>query len=148
MSDIEELERRISAAMDRIATGVGRVGETVAGAADLQTALDEEKLANAQLMERVRKLSTRQQEADARLQMLDTDLQRLRQANADLRAANDALRKANAEGVGDPNLINQSIMAELEALRAARAADIAEAESIIGALAPLLEAADKETQDA
>ena len=46
------------------------------------------------------------------------------------------------EGVGEPHLINKAMMAELEALRAARSADVAEASSIIGALTPLLDQLD------
>jgi hypothetical protein len=76
----------------------------------------------------------------ARLTSLDADLQRLRQANAQLVASNAALRTANAEGVGDAHLINKSMMAELEGLRAMRAAESAEARTIIDALTPLLEA--------
>ena len=55
-------------------------------------------------------------------------------------ASNAALRTANAEGVGDAHLINKSMMAELEGLRAMRAAESAEARTIIDALTQLLEA--------
>ena len=154
MSDIDVLQQRLTAAMDRIAAGVGGLG--AAGAEDtaaLQTALDDERVANAQLTERVRKLSERQDAAlneakaasdaaNARVAELDLELQRLRKANAQLRESNAALRTANQEGVGEPHLINKSMMAELEGLRAARAADVAEANSIIGALTPLLDQLD------
>lgn len=151
MSDIDELQRRITAAMDKIADTVGgmeaRSGEDTAA---LNTALEDEKLANAQLNERVRKLGEQQDAAiseakatahaaEARTAALDLELQRLRQANDQLRQSNDALRTANEAGVGEPHLINKAMMAELEGLRAARAADIAEASSIIGALSPLLD---------
>ena len=156
MSNIEELQRRITAAMDRIATGVG--GLDAAGAADtaaLRTQLDDEKLVNAQLTERVRKLSEQQVAAiteakasalaaEERTAALDLELQRLRQANEQLRQSNDALRQANQDGVAEPHLINKAMLAELEALRAARAADIAEATSILGALEPLLDAPAEE----
>ena len=151
MSDIEGLQQRLTAAMDRIATGLG--GLDAAGAEDtaaLQAALDDEKVANAQLTERVRKLSQAQEgaaakakaaadAAQARVEELDLELQRLRKANEQLRESNAALRTANEEGVGEPHLINKSMMAELEGLRAARAADVAEASSIISALTPLLD---------
>jgi biopolymer transport protein ExbB/TolQ len=150
MSDIDELQRRITAAMDRIASGIGDMG--TAGANDgaaLSTALEDEKLANAQLTERLRGLRARfdtvvdeakqaGEAAHSRTVALDLELQRLRKANDQLRQSNAALRTANAEGVGDPHLINKAMMAELEALRAARAADVAEVTSIIGALTPLL----------
>ncbi|APX11196.1 hypothetical protein [Tateyamaria omphalii] len=163
MSDIDGLQQRLTAAMDRIATGLG--GLDVAGATDtaaLQAALDDEKVANAQLTERVRRLSERQESAKAeanaaadaaraRVEELDLELQRLRKANDQLRISNAALRTANEEGVGEPHLINKSMMAELEGLRAARAADVAEASSIIAALTPLLdqlEAPEEEDADA
>lgn len=151
MSDIDELQRRLTAAMDRIASGVGQLGGAGASAdvEALQNALEDEKLANAQLNERLRKLSaqkdaavseaeTATETANARLAALDLELQRLRTANDQLRQSNAALRTANEEGVGEPHLINKAMLAELEALRAARAADVAEANSIIGALTPLL----------
>ena len=48
------------------------------------------------------------------------------------------MRAANEEGVGEPHLINKSMMAELESMRAARQVDIAETEAIKLALVPLL----------
>ena len=50
--------------------------------------------------------------------------------------------EANEEGVGEPDLINKSMLAEIESLRAARAADLAEANIILGALTPLLDQVD------
>jgi hypothetical protein len=72
------------------------------------------------------------------MSQLDLDLQRLRQANQKLTAACEQLRKANAEGVGDPNLINAAMQAELDALRAARAAEMSQADALLSALTPLL----------
>ena len=146
MSNIEELERRIVSAMDRIAQGVSGLGADNSGGSEaLQTALDEEKLANAQLNERVRKLADQleqtqaqsQERADAaamRIQSLDVELQRLRKATEQLRVSNAALRDANEAGVGEPHLINKAMLAELELLRAARAADVAEADTILSAM--------------
>ncbi|MEM6760124.1 MAG: hypothetical protein AAF601_11665 [Pseudomonadota bacterium] len=150
MSEIDALHSRLNAAMDRIAAAAAGV-EAPAGADldTLQAELDDEKLANAQLTERVKKMSDQldaavaeaRGEADAageRMKALDLELQRLRQANTQLSASNEALRRANQEGVGEPHLINKAMLAELEALRAARAADIAEADGIIASLTPLL----------
>jgi chromosome segregation ATPase len=152
MSDIVELERRITAAMDQIAYGLDKLG-AVSGAPDPQTLqqLEEERTANAQLQERVRSLRSRTDteiaglraqldEGDARMAQLDIELQRVRRANAQLLSACEALRDANAEGVGDAHLINKSMLAELEALRAARAADVAEASVILASLQPLVDA--------
>ena len=103
MSDIEELQRRIVAAMDRIGAGVERVSQG-GGDPGLADELEEEKLANAQLQERLRSLHERHddemaqmkaqlqeledlkslqddiQQQATELSRLDTDLQRLRQA--------------------------------------------------------------------
>ena len=152
MSQTDEFGRRIAAAMERI----GRAIDAVGGGADaaemeeLRQALEDERLANAQLEERLKTIRERQ---DARLHALeaakdeqretvarlDDQLQRLRKANDQLRENNVALRSANAEGVAEPHLINKSMLAELESLRAGRAADVAEANVILGALAPLID---------
>ncbi|WP_246039802.1 hypothetical protein [Sulfitobacter sabulilitoris] len=156
MSDIDELQRRITAAMDRVAKGLdGLAAQGDRDDASVRQQLDEEKTVNAQLTERVRVLKERQDaalarleaqgaQAEARMTKLDTDLQKLRRVNAQLTEACDALRRANEEGVGEPHLINKAMMAELESLRAARAVDLSEADTILGALTPLLQAAARD----
>lgn len=153
MSDIEELQRRITAAMDQVAFGLEKLGAAAPAGPDEETTrlLEEERTANAQLQERVRSLRTKSEtetatlrtqveEGEARMAQLDIELQRVRRANAQLSDACAALRDANAEGVGDAHLINKSMLAELEALRAARAADVAEASVILASLQPLVDA--------
>ena len=154
MSDIEELQRRITAAIDQIAFGLDKLGAVASAGPDPDTLaqLEDERTANAQLQERVRGLRVKHdteistlraqvEEGDARMAQLDIELQRVRRANAQLTDACAALRDANAEGVGEPHLINKAMLAELEALRAARAADVAEAAVILASLEPLVEAA-------
>ena len=157
MSDIEELQRRITAAMDQIAFGLDKMGPATATPdEDTLQQLEDERTANAQLQERVRTLRNKSDaelatlraqvdESDARMAQLDIELQRVRRANAQLSDACAALRDANAEGVGEPHLINKAMLAELEALRAARAADVAEASVILASLEPLVEAAGATT---
>jgi predicted RNase H-like nuclease (RuvC/YqgF family) len=157
MSNIDELQRRITAAMDRVAVGLEKVTSAPAAPSeDLAQALEEERTANAQLTERVRVLKTKSdaemaslrtqvEESDARMAQLDVELQRVRRANAALADACSALRDANAEGVGDAHLINKTMLAELEALRATRAADVAETSAILAALSPLVDAAGTQT---
>ena len=77
----------------------------------------------------------RQNEA---LLRLDTELQQLRQANEELRASNAALREANAQSLGDAGLINASMEAEIEGLRAAQASDQAQVNAVLAKLEPLL----------
>lgn len=151
MSNIDELQRRITAAMDRVAAGMDKLGAAKPSGsdADLSQALEDERTANAQLTERVRALKTKSdtetaslrtqvEEMDARMAQLDIELQRVRRANAQLTEACATLRDANEEGVGDAHLINKAMLAELEGLRAARAADVAEATAILSALTPLV----------
>ncbi|MEP1767631.1 MAG: hypothetical protein ABJJ53_13455 [Sulfitobacter sp.] len=161
MSDIEELQRRITAAMDQVAFGLDKMGAASSGP-DEETLrkLEDERTANAQLEERVRSLRsksetefatlrTQVEEGAARMAQLDIELQRVRRANAQLSDACAALREANTEGVGEPHLINKAMLAELEGLRAARAADVAEASTILANLQPLVEvaSADKTPQE-
>ncbi|UWR21000.1 coiled-coil domain-containing protein 22 [Sulfitobacter sp. S190] len=156
MSDIDELQRRITAAMDQVAYGLERLqgapAEPPAADGDTLQALEDEKTANAQLQERVRSLREKSEaeatdlraqieEAEGRMAQLDIELQRVRRANSQLTDACAALREANTEGVGEPHLINKAMLAELEGLRAARAADVAEADVILSRLQPLIERA-------
>ena len=161
MSDISLLEGRITAALDRIRRGVEWMDELAASAPtlpqdhaksdadNLRARLDDERTVNAQLEERVRALKERQDGRVAQLEAevaenrawiaaVDTDLQALRQTNAELRDVAAQMREALAQGVTEPQLINRAMLAELEALRAARAVDLAEVNAVIATLRPLL----------
>lgn len=157
MSEIDGLQSRIMAAMDRIGQGVEAMAAAPpaideAAVDAVRSELEEERVVTAQLEERIKKLkAAHAAELDAaqaaadtssmleRVEALDLELQRLRKANDQLRESNAALRAANEAGVGEPHLINSAMLAELEALRAARAADVAEASAIINDLVPLLD---------
>lgn len=156
MSDIAELERRITAALERIGTGVDGLGAAGAGdGADgnevdaLREALEAEKIANAQLEERVTAIKEKQEtivkDMEARIEDLTTemskheaDAKKLLHVNAQLRESNDALRESNESGVGDAHLINKAMQTDLEALKATRKADLAELETIMAELKPLI----------
>lgn len=157
MSQIEELQGRIAAALDRIGQGLDRVSDAGGGAdpAEIETLrqeLEDERLANEQLKERIKVLKTRREGLEAELEAarqesaetigkVDSSLQGLREANDKLRDINVKLREANEAGVGEPHLINKAMMAELEALRAARSADRAEAEAVYSELSAAVETA-------
>ena len=159
MSEIAELERRITGALERIARGF-EAGLTAAapdpgfdGVPD--EALENERLVNAQLTERVRALKDKQETVLAALdakvarltEALDAqglDLARLNLTNSALRENTRVLREALEAGVGDAQLINTSMAVELAALRASRSAEIAEMDAILAELRPLIE----ETADA
>ncbi|RVT84518.1 hypothetical protein DXV76_12620 [Rhodobacteraceae bacterium CCMM004] len=165
MMDITELQRRITAALDRIGAGVDVLERPVAApdpapqddgpsAAEVQAELEAERELTAQLEERVRAIKARQ---DGRVTQLENDLEtarrvvaeleedraRLKRVNAALRETSQALREANAAGLADADLVNGALRGELEALTAARDSDRAEMEQILGALAPLVDGGEE-----
>jgi len=156
MSEIGELERRITAALERIGNGLGTLHKSDPSAGDLaeveglREALETERSVNAQLNDRVKAISERQEkqvarleqratELTARVEALETEIDRLRAVNARLRETSAALRAANAEGVGDVSGINAALEAELAAVAALRASDRAEIDAILSDLLPLTE---------
>ncbi len=160
MPTIAELERRIATALDRIGQVLARepAGDPVAGAAEprgddvaaLQEALDTERGAVAQLTERLRRVKEREVQAKADLEaqivglteMRDqqgVELQRLRKTVAQLRDALTTQNEAVRAGVTEPQVINKSLLTELEALRVQRRSESAEMEAILSALTPLIE---------
>ena len=117
MSDISVLEQRITAAIQRISAATEAVlpnGGAVAPA-PTETAAP----ANVGM--------------DA-LAALDAQLSQVMKSNAQLRASNQALRAANAEGLGDANLVNAAMQAEIDTLTAERAAEAAQLEILLKAL--------------
>ena len=153
MTEITELQARITAALDRIGAGLEGLGPARPDAGEevarLTEALEEERTANAQLEERVRTIKEKQ---DGTVEVLADEVERLRallareeeavsrlaRVNADLRANNTALREAIQRGVAEPHLVNKSMMVELEALRTAQAADRAELDAVLGELNALV----------
>ena len=154
MTEMTELARRLTEALERIGAGLdagsagadGPSGE-VAG---LKEALEAERTTNAQLTERVRAIKDKQEtmvgaleakvaQLTRQLDAAGAELQRQKRLNADLADANKALSEAATKGVAEPDLINRSMQTELEALRAARAAEMAEMEEILAELKPLIE---------
>ncbi|MEL6170601.1 MAG: hypothetical protein AAFR02_01115 [Pseudomonadota bacterium] len=155
MGDIEEFQQRINSALDRISQSMKAAAASATDSEELAAAhqaYEEERLANTQLEERVKTMrATRQRLEDEiealreknseALSRLDSELQSLRRANQQLRDNNAALREANSEGVGEAHLINKSMMAELDSLRAMRAADQAETTAILSELTSVIESA-------
>ncbi|ARE42056.1 hypothetical protein RGUI_3915 [Rhodovulum sp. P5] len=156
MSDIDELERRLSSALERIGQGLGGLEKADPSRADtaevegLREALETERASNAQLNDRVKAISERQEtqvarleqragEMAARIEELETEIERLRAVNARLRETSTALRTANAQGLGDSSAINAAMEAELDALKQLRESDRAELSAILADLIPLAE---------
>ena len=139
MSDITDLESRISAALDRIGRGIEDLGAAPAAEPGIDPAehealkaqLDEEKTANAQLEERVKairdKLDTQMAQLEddllaqtARGDSAEEQLARLQKVNDELRANNNkawfaAHRKDYEQGYVAP--AKQFVVAAGERLR-------------------------------
>ena len=157
MSDIAASERRLAAALDRIdyvlENAPARVDEAAVSTAEdsaLQAQLAEAQAENARLAADLQALH------DARGQTLEQSLAdvgdrltgagreaaRLAAANDDLSAANRALIAAQG-GNGDAEAaIHAAYEAEIESLRAARAAEIAQMGDIMAELERLLGASE------
>jgi len=151
MSEVNALESRLTAALDRIRAGVDGLGTGALGDASsaLKAQLSEERTANAQLEERVKALKERQDNKIAELEArvtsyrkqmsdLDAELQKLRTSNADLRDMNAKLRAAAADGMSQPELLNRALMAEVDALKTQRSADATEVDAILAELKSLV----------
>lgn len=158
MNEIADIRGRLEAALDRITAGLAVLHPVKADAIDpavlaaVQAELADERVVTAQLEERIRVLKDRQDSRVAALEAelaaqrgqmerFDADLQRLRQSNADLRDLTGQLRAALAAQVAEPELVNRAMLAEIEALRATRAADLAEVNAVFAELRPLIEEA-------
>lgn len=174
MTEFEALQGRINAALDRIGTQVEQISLTPEpeptpepegpDRAELMQQLEDERLANAQLEERIVALNaqvTALEEAQAQaeaeppapstgadpevvaaqaqqLARLDMELYQLRRANEQLVQSSEELRKAAETQSVDPMLINQAMLSEIDGLRRARAADKAEIETLLAQLEPLV----------
>ena len=148
MPTIAELERRITAAFDRI--GQGLANRPAGDMPALQDALESERSTAAQLAERLRSVKQRETAAtadfEARIaeltaardqQALEQD--RLHKTVAELRDTLTTQTEAMRAGVTAPEAIHQSLLAEMQALRAERRDEAAEMQAILSALEPLLE---------
>ena len=161
MQDLGELERRISAALERIGRGLDTIAAQDRGGvpeapvavvpvepgevAMLRAQLEAERATTAQLQERLRSMRDRdgsqqgqqQERIDRMTRQLDVqglELQRMRRSTISLRDQLRQLREAAAAGVTEPSLINKAMLTELEALRATRLTEMAELDEIASAL--------------
>lgn len=141
MQDIVELERRITAAMERITRGVERLSAPAAAAAGaaevarLTEALDEERMANAQLNERLRVLR-------------DKDVQAQGAGGAEEVETLTAQLASQTDEIATLRRVLAEAGREIAALRAARQAEAEEAAEILAALDPLVTQALTETPHA
>jgi len=163
MSNIAEFERRITAALERIGSGLDSLAQNPVQTsaepqvdndelARLNEALEAEKMANAQLQERVNAIKDKQEssvqdmqnkieELAAKLKDQETEVQKLKQVNSQLHQSNEELSKANEKSAADAQLINKEMQTELENLHATRKSDLAELETIMAELKPMISGA-------
>ncbi|TVP73825.1 MAG: hypothetical protein EA339_02150 [Rhodobacteraceae bacterium] len=157
MSTVSDLENRLGRALDRIAKSAAALG--IAAPQDrteldaLTRQLDVERAKNAQLSERVNAVRQRQETSfttlekrlarmTEQLDLQSLEMLRLKKANTKLIEANRQLRDSVEAKIIEPSTINRSLVAELEALRAERAAEMAEMEDVLGELKPLISPED------
>ncbi|WP_128254339.1 hypothetical protein [Falsirhodobacter deserti] len=134
MQDLVELERRITRALERI----GTAAEGLQGGAVESRAVEEERLVNAQLTERLRAVK---EKSGARIAALEAEVASLTEQLEALRAAAGELHEQLSSMRGDTG------PAEVESLRALRATDRAELDSILSALSRHVATAEEETRN-
>jgi DNA repair exonuclease SbcCD ATPase subunit len=153
MSDISELESRITAALDRIAWSVENGLDQPAspataaplGDSDIAEDLEIERATNQKLsaasaenMAQIERLEVRVTRLADKLEQTEAENKRLENVIETLSENNDALREANAAYQGDANSAEAGANAQLDHLRALRDADRGELDDIMAELAPIV----------
>ena len=154
MSDISELEGRITAALDRIAWSVENAAApaseapTVSGDSDLIEELEIEKATNERLsamrekhVAQIERLEIRVTRLSERLQQSETEEARLQSVIEELSANNAQLREANAAYQDAAEAADAGLAAQLEHLTKLRQGDLAELDDIMAELGPLMKEA-------
>lgn len=160
MTELPELERRISAALRRIGDGLDRLPAAEPAAPEDDAALRiaaqeiarlKAELAAAQAAAAIPAaaaaapdpeaagLRARVEELTRQLDDQGLELSRMRQTTIQLRETLRAMREQQ-QGQVEAHLLNKAMLAELEALRAVRASEVIELEQLISELVPILEA--------
>ncbi len=134
-----DLQTRLEAALKQVATA-----EIARDAANEARAAVEEAARQTAAQTASSPVPTARFEAtitrlNARIENQEIQFQRLKSATAQLRESIGILRIRNADMLADPGVINQAMMAELEALKSTRAADVDEMDTILEELKPLVE---------
>jgi chromosome segregation ATPase len=149
MNEIAELERRITAALERIGQGIEGLrppAEDDEAGAGMQAELEAERVATARLAAQIAEMGEGRQSAVAQLEhrlgalvaQIDAhavEIARLKRANRELVDALRVLREANPASVVQADA---SLQAEVTSLRAERRAEVAQIDEILAELRPLL----------
>ncbi|MEP5760609.1 MAG: hypothetical protein ABJ327_15110 [Litoreibacter sp.] len=141
MSDISELEGRLTDALDRISRGVAAIK-----AAPAEIVIDTEEqdrltAENDELRARVERLEQRALRLTDRLEDVETENARCQEVITTLHDHCDALTAANSAGQGAGEAINAALATQIAELRATQKADIAQMDEILAELAPALKEA-------
>lgn len=132
MSEIADFESRITMALERINAGLDAMAASGADdVAALNEALDVEKMANSQLQEQVDALGEKLAGQEDQVRDLEQDTKRLNDENAELRLGSEKI-------AADADAANVAIQTELEALRVTRKTDLAELQTIMDELKPII----------
>lgn len=135
MSEIADFESRITMALERINAGLDAMAASGADdVAALNEALDVEKMANSQLQEQVDALGEKLAGQEDQLRDLEQHTKRLNDENAELRLSSEKI----AADAADADAANVAIRTELEALRVTRKTDLAELQTIMDELKPII----------
>ncbi len=164
MTELAELEKRIAVAMERIRTGVEGLNapsdaelipaeeadalaqQLSAVTADLTDATEALEAERARVAELEAALAQAQSipaapDLSGELEANEAELRTLRSAIQELQTANAALRQSALGTVTDPDLINRSLAADLEAVQSARLSELRDIDAILAALDPIVEGA-------
>ena len=137
MDGIEDLERRIGKAVDRIGSALESV-YSVADVSAIQKALAKERKTNTELEDRIRSQNERIRELESRIRVHIASEQAARDEAEKLKASNDPLR-VEADSANEARELNRTMKSELDRLQSVREADRAELDGILGELKKLLE---------
>ncbi len=168
MTELAELEKRIAEAIERIRSGIeglqpafdaemvpaaeadalaAQLASVTSDLSDATVALEAERAKTASLENQL--LAAQAQQTAARDAAVsasdqaatDAELRTLRSTVQDLQTANAALRQSALANVSDPELINRSLAADLEAVQAARLSELRDIDAILTTLTPIIEGA-------
>lgn len=169
MTEIDDHEKRLAAALARIGAAAERLAEPPPdaqsraeaepdSAAEVESArlarlLDAAQTQNAELAGRLdlarerqaATVDTLEQRIASLTRQIDAqgiEVQRLRMVNVQLREALRSLREALTAGAADAGQINRAMQAEIEAMRTARQIEASELDTLLAALEPHLAAAE------
>lgn len=143
LSELSAIKSKHSDAEARIAKLTAELKQKSEQQDELERKLKSTRVKSWNFRKSVEKRHETQKEA---MQDLDDRLQALAGVNRALRRNNRLLREANAEGLPNSELINTSLQAELEALRATRDVEIAEITTARETLKTLLDSLENDAE--